>query len=56
MAPSYVLADMNASQRFSSRIFGTLQVQNLTNQYQNDVNVIAPTAGRQTRLGLRVTL
>jgi outer membrane receptor protein involved in Fe transport len=56
MAPSYVMTDLNAAHQFAQRIFATLQVQNLTNHYQNDVNVISPTAGRQTRLGLRIIM
>ncbi len=52
----YATADLNAAQRFSSRMDATLQVTNLTNHYQNDYSVEYATIGRQTRAGLRIKM
>jgi outer membrane receptor protein involved in Fe transport len=49
----YATADLNMSQRLSSRIDATLGVSNLTNYYQNDLSADYASMGRQTRLGLR---
>jgi outer membrane receptor protein involved in Fe transport len=50
----YALADLNATQRFSSRIEGVLQVQNLTDYYKNDFWAEYATMGRQVKGGVRV--
>jgi outer membrane receptor for ferrienterochelin and colicin len=54
--PGYVMADLNASHRFSSHLDGVLQVRNLSNYYPNDVNIDFATMGRQTKMGLRMRL
>jgi len=52
--PGYALADLNASQRFSSRTDGTLQIQNLSNAYHNEGITGSAVMGRLTKLGLRL--
>jgi len=54
--PSYALADLNASHRFSARLEGVLQVQNLANYYVADAWAIYASMGRQTKAGLRLRL
>jgi outer membrane receptor for ferrienterochelin and colicin len=56
MSPSYVMADINASQRLSNKMEATLQIGNLTNLYHNDDHFQSPTIGRQTKFGLRIRL
>jgi len=53
---SYTMANLNASHRFSSLIEGILQLQNLTNFYQNDLTAAQVVMGRQTKLGARLRL
>lgn len=50
----YVMADINASQRFTQRIDGVLQVLNIGDYYRNDTNVGFAVIGRQSKAGLRV--
>jgi outer membrane receptor protein involved in Fe transport len=52
--PAYVLADVNASRRFSSRVDGVLHVQNAANKYVIDRDASFATAGRITKGGIRV--
>jgi outer membrane receptor protein involved in Fe transport len=52
----YALAGFTASHRVSARWEGTLNVQNLFDQYRNDVSSWYATMGRQTTLGLRLRL
>jgi len=52
----YTMADITASRRFSSRVEGVAQVQNLANYYQNDYSGSEPTIGRQTKAGFRISL
>lgn len=54
VAPGYVMMNLNASQRFSHRVEGTLQINNLTNFYQNDYSPRYAVIGRQSNLGVRV--
>jgi hypothetical protein len=56
LGPSYATADLNATHRFSPKIEGVLQVQNVGNFYQNDYDARYPVLGRQTKAGLRVRL
>lgn len=53
MSSGYATADLNATHRFSSRIDATLQINNLTNYYENDFSIAYATIGRQSRLGFR---
>jgi outer membrane receptor protein involved in Fe transport len=50
----YAMADLNASKRFSSRIDGILQIQNLADFYENDFRADYATMGRQSKVGLRI--
>jgi outer membrane receptor protein involved in Fe transport len=50
----YVLADLNASHRFSRLIDGVLDVHNLEDRYVNDVDARYATKGRQVNAGLRI--
>jgi outer membrane receptor protein involved in Fe transport len=54
LGPKHVTADLNAAQRFTAGIEGIVQVQNLTNYYQEDIDVAFPTIGRQSKIGVRV--
>jgi len=56
LGPGYALADLNVSQRFTTVVEGTLQVQNLANHYQNDVGTINASIGRQTKVGVRIRM
>lgn len=56
LGPGYAMADLNISQKLSSNMDGTLQIQNLTDYYRNDYNASAAVIGRQARVGLRVRL
>jgi hypothetical protein len=53
-ALGYTMADLNGTQRFSSRVEGVVQVQNLGNYYTNDYNNRYASIGRQTKFGLRM--
>jgi outer membrane receptor for ferrienterochelin and colicin len=50
----YTMADANASQRMSSRLEGTVQIQNLMNRYINDAFADAAMIGRQFKIGVRI--
>jgi outer membrane cobalamin receptor len=50
----YALADLNVTRKLSSRIDGIVQFQNLTDTYQNDLDVLGASLGRQTKAGVRV--
>jgi len=52
----YTMADLTGSHRFSSRVEGVLQVQNLMNYYVNDFLSTYATMGRQEKAGLRIRL
>lgn len=52
----YVMADMNASHRFSPATEIVLQVLNLGNYYRNDYAQFFSTIGRQMKAGLRLRL
>lgn len=52
----YATADLNASHRFSSLCEGIVQVQNLTNYYQNDYRINEAVIGRQTKAGIRIRM
>jgi hypothetical protein len=52
--PPYSLADLTASHRFTSRVEGVLQVQNLTDLYVNDRHSGYGSLGRQSKFGVRV--
>jgi outer membrane receptor protein involved in Fe transport len=52
----YAIADLNASQRLSSRIEGVLSVQNLNNNFTNDRDADYAVIGRQTRMGFRIRM
>jgi outer membrane receptor protein involved in Fe transport len=52
--PPYTMADLNAAQRITSRIDGTLQIQNLTGYYRNDYYATFPVLGRQVKAGFRI--
>src|SRR6185295_10119143 len=49
LGPKHVTADLNASQRITPGIEGILQVRNLTNYYQEDIDVAFPAIGRQSK-------
>lgn len=49
----YATAAFNATHRFGERLDATLNIENLTNYYQNDLSADLATVGRQTRLGIR---
>lgn len=55
-SPHYVMADLNASQRFSNLIEGILQVQNLGDYYRADNSAQYVVMGRQTKIGLRIRM
>jgi outer membrane receptor protein involved in Fe transport len=50
----YALADFTAAHRFARAVEGVLQVQNLTNRYENDSDAGYATIGRQMKVGLRI--
>jgi outer membrane receptor for ferric coprogen and ferric-rhodotorulic acid len=50
----YALADLVATHRFSPRIEGVLQVQNLGDQYTQDYYAAYASLGRQVKFGARV--
>jgi len=52
----YVLADLNATHRFSSSVESVVQVQNLANRYANDRIGSWASMGRQTKVGFRLSL
>jgi hypothetical protein len=52
--PAYAIADLNASRHVSTFIDAMMQVQNLTNVYQNEYGAGFATMGRQTKVGFRV--
>lgn len=52
--PGYAIADLNVTRHVSSHLDALLQIQNLTDFYQNDVNVGVASIGRQTKLGARI--
>lgn len=52
----YTTVDLNASHRFSHRIEGVLQVQNLGNYYRNDYGAQFSAIGRQSKAGFRMKL
>jgi len=52
----YALGDLNASQRFSDRVEGVIQVQNLANKYYNDNNAFYASMGRQMKGGFRINV
>jgi outer membrane receptor protein involved in Fe transport len=52
----YLMADLNATHRWSSNIEGVLQIQNLADFYRQDVSLKYPSIGRQTRVGFRIRL
>lgn len=54
MGRGYFIADINGSHQFSRSVDGVLQVQNLTDYYQNDSRSVFASIGRQTKIGLRI--
>jgi len=52
----YALVDLTALHRFSPRVEGVLQVQNLANRFTNDYDAEYASMGRQTKGGIRVRL
>jgi outer membrane cobalamin receptor len=54
LGPKHVTADFNAAQRFTSGIEAIVQVQNLTDYYQEDIDIALPAMGRQSKVGVRV--
>jgi len=50
----YILADLNASHRFTNAVEGVLQIQNVANHYVNDFFGANAVMGRQTKGGLRI--
>jgi outer membrane receptor protein involved in Fe transport len=52
----YIIADMTASHRFSPRVEGVIEAQNLTNHYAQDLWAGFASMGRQARGGLRIRL
>jgi hypothetical protein len=52
----HALVDVKASRRITSYADGLLQVQNLTNDYTNDIDASNAVIGRQTKLGFRLRL
>lgn len=53
---AYAIADLNAVHRFSGKVEGVLQVQNLMNYYESDFLEDAATMGRQTKIGMRIRM
>jgi len=49
-----VQVDLDATQRFTSHLEGTIHVLNLGNGYETDLDAHNPVAGRQTQLGFRI--
>ena len=53
--PGYTLSDVNATQRFSARIDGVVQITNVMNSYRQDGDMLSNAAmGRQTKFGVRL--
>jgi len=50
----YAMADLNLTHRFTARLEGLAQVQNLTNHYVNEYDNTYATLGRQTKAGVRL--
>lgn len=55
-SPGYAMADLNASHRFSTRVEGVLQIQNLTDFYRNDNNASFASMGRYSKAGVRIRM
>lgn len=53
LGKGYAMADFNASHKLSKNVEVTLQVQNLTDYYRNDMSSDYASIGRQSKLGFR---
>jgi outer membrane receptor protein involved in Fe transport len=54
LGSNHTTADFNAAYRVTSIFEGIAQVQNLTNYYQEDIDVTLPAIGRQSKVGVRI--
>jgi len=50
----YLLGDLNVSQQVTSRVEALVQINNLTNNYQSEIDPTTLQSGRTTGLGLRI--
>jgi outer membrane receptor protein involved in Fe transport len=52
----FAIGNLNVSQQFTSRIAGTLDMNNVTNSYKSDIGPYQAQSGRTTSVGLRVRM